>query len=57
VQANEENFLKMDDKPEADGPPKEEPMFDPASRLMPSALAEIEPFNNLMTSNWKDNAA
>jgi len=55
--ANEENFLREEDKPEANGPPREEAMVDPATRLMPSALAEIEPFNNLMTSNWKENAA
>lgn len=31
-------------------------MFQPSERLMPSALANVEPINNLMTRNWKENA-
>lgn len=31
-------------------------MFEPSDRLMPDALARVEPLNNLLTRNWKENA-
>ena len=52
VAAIEENFISA---PENDDI-REERMYEPSERLMPEALAQIEPINNLATSNWRDNA-
>jgi len=33
-----------------------EDMYEPSERIMPDAIANIEPINNLLTGNWKENA-
>lgn len=37
-------------------PTVKEEMYEPSDRLMPDAIAQIEPVNNLLTRNWKENA-
>jgi len=51
--ANEENFLPVDSQGEQR---RQQRMYEPSERLMPSALANIEPLNRLVTSNWRENA-
>ena len=51
---NEEHFLSMNSK--ENDPTKVEDMYEPSDRLMPDAIASIEPINNLLSKNWKENA-
>ena len=48
--ANEENFLSMNEQEST------ESMYEPSERIMPDVVQRITPLNNLLTSNWKENA-
>lgn len=59
VPVNEEHYFSMNSpEPEEikndDGSKVE--MYEISDRLMPQALANIPSFNNLLTTNWKENA-
>ena len=59
VPSNEEHYFSMNSpEPEEikndDGSKVE--MYEISDRLMPQALANIPSFNNLLTTNWKENA-
>lgn len=50
---NEENFLSADSGISQQAT---QSMYNPSDRIVPDVIAQIEPINNLMTGNWKENA-
>lgn len=47
---NEENFLPADRQDDSN-----KRVIAPSERLIPAPLAAVEPINNLMTRDWKEN--
>ena len=56
ISPNEENFISQNHNESADSNNASANMVDPSDRLVPESIARIEPLNNLLTSNWKENA-
>ena len=56
ISPNEENFISQNHNESVNSNDAAASMVDPSDRLVPESIARIEPLNNLLTSNWKENA-
>lgn len=56
ISANEENFINMSGHDPVRDQDQQENMVDASSRLIPDAVQQVTPLNNLLTNNWRENA-